>query len=154
MRPSVALTDGRPAAGRVPSRGRARALAALAAAALLGACGDEGDEAAFCAQVQNVPIPETLDQLSRPDPGAAMAPLITALTGLRREAPSRVRDDVTTMLRTAEHLRDALAARQTQAGGDGAQAALEQDLAGFRASSERVVAFARERCGVDLTAPR
>lgn len=133
-----------------------RALALLAtvggAATLIGCGGGEASAARFCADVGQVPVISSADQLQGTGGQAALTDLRSALDHLRGRAPDPVADDVATLSRVTGQLQDAL--REQDAGDqdavDRARGDLDASLSTFEAASARVVAYSQQTCGLDI----
>lgn len=129
-----------------------RIVALVVAAAALVACSDDGgSEEAFCATARRFAEdnPATVfDRYDPADPAGSAALLRGEAERLRAwadEGPGDVDDDVDVIAEAAEHLADAFEEPDTA---DTAE--LAERFAEVEDASARVVAYARDRCGVDL----
>ena len=136
---------------------RAALLAAVAAAALVAACGDEGsgNVEAFCATARRFEVDNPAAALSAvdvTDPAVTARALRDAADELRpwaQEAPSEVRADIQQLREAAVDLAEAFEAPtvdQTRV------AQLEAGFPDIEAAAARVVEAVSERCHVDLDA--
>jgi hypothetical protein len=120
--------------------------------AALACSGPDTSPAAFCAEVGRVPVVTSADQLQGKGGQATLSDLQSALRRLRSHSPKDVRADVLTLADVTGRLKQAL---QRQAEGDAAArdkltADLNAQLAAFQAASQRIVAYTKQTCGIDL----
>ena len=136
-------------------RRRALAGAALALAALLPACSDDGDSGAFCERLGDTDqLGDVLGALDTSDPAGveeALQQTLTRFEELEADAPGAIRDDVARIRQGVELVLEAVednpddlsAAREAIAG--------ELDeLSGLAQAGEAVEAYASDECGIDL----
>lgn len=134
--------------------GAGRLGAALVVATLAAGCASDADDpAAFCDAAPSIQVVTSEEELVGPAGPRRVEELRSQLAALHEAAPSDIRDDVGIMVGVIERLQAALAA---EAGADeDARAetadALRGQLEAFRGASDRVVAYTRRICNVNLT---
>ena len=127
-----------------PSIG-ATLLACLAAASSATGCGSGGgSKEAFCARVVEVPVVRSAEQLQGPEGADTLSRLAGALDRLEKASPADIRPQVGEMHDIVKKLR--AAARTTAPAIPASDAELQQ----FADASDRVVAYAKRTCGIEL----
>ena len=131
----------------VARRGIGGALVAIAVFAA-GACSSDGGSVeAFCTRIKAVPTVTSTEQLQAGTATETLAELAVALKHVREVAPSEIRPDVKALYDVVKALRTAASTANSPTAD---AAALQQQLDVFAGASDRVVAYTRRSCGLDL----
>lgn len=129
---------------------------ALAGAGLVAGCTDDGDKASFCDRIDETPaVDQILGELDTSDPGGSRERLqdgIRRFRSLEADAPGAIRADLARIRKGVELVLEAVEANPDDLSGARADIASHTDeLSGLASAGQRVVAYARDECGVDLT---